>query len=112
MKVLSVKSPWGQKIIRNGKDIENRSWYTSYRGPLLIHVSKKPESPESGMIIGIVDLIDCLPPDNIITTGNPWAETGQYHWVLKNPREFTKKITVPGKLYLWDYCLSDLEMVL
>jgi len=41
MKTLSVKQPWST-LLFYGKDIENRSWRTNYRGELLIHVSSKP----------------------------------------------------------------------
>ena len=40
MKVLSVKQPWAS-LIFHGKDIENRTWYTKYRGEVLIHASAK-----------------------------------------------------------------------
>ncbi len=55
MKALSIRQPWAWLIVRpdlNGqarldaiarqelKDIENRTWRTSYRGPVLIHASK------------------------------------------------------------------------
>ena len=40
MKALSVKEPWATLIIHFGKNTENRSWPTAYRGPLLIHASK------------------------------------------------------------------------
>lgn len=40
LKTLSVKEPWASLIFKFGKDVENRSWYTSYRGPLLIHASR------------------------------------------------------------------------
>lgn len=37
---LSVRQPWAWLILHAGKDIENRTWRTRYRGPLLIHASK------------------------------------------------------------------------
>jgi hypothetical protein len=40
MKALSIRQPWAWAIIAAGKDIENRSWPTRYRGPVLIHTSK------------------------------------------------------------------------
>lgn len=40
MKALSVCQPWAHAILALGKNVENRSWPTSYRGPLLIHASK------------------------------------------------------------------------
>jgi hypothetical protein len=40
IKALSIRQPWAWAIIHAGKDIENRSWATSYRGPVLIHAAK------------------------------------------------------------------------
>ena len=37
---LSIRQPWAQMILRYGKDIENRSWRTRFRGQFLIHASK------------------------------------------------------------------------
>lgn len=39
MKALSVKQPWALAIC-HGKDVENRTWETGYRGPVAIHASK------------------------------------------------------------------------
>ena len=40
-KGLSIIQPWAAAIAFAGKDIENRSWRTHYRGPLAIHASGK-----------------------------------------------------------------------
>jgi hypothetical protein len=40
MKALSIRQPWAHSIIHGGKDIENRTWSTKYRGPILIHAAK------------------------------------------------------------------------
>ncbi|MEQ1713838.1 MAG: ASCH domain-containing protein, partial [Hyphomicrobium sp.] len=40
MKVLSIRQPYPWLIFNGGKSIENRSWATSYTGPLLIHAGK------------------------------------------------------------------------
>lgn len=40
MKALSIRAPWPWFILYAGKDIENRVWHASYKGPLLIHVSR------------------------------------------------------------------------
>jgi hypothetical protein len=37
---LSIRQPWAWAILNVGKDVENRSWTTTYRGPLLIHAAK------------------------------------------------------------------------
>ena len=39
MKALSVRAPWWWAIL-HGKPIENRDWYTNFRGPFLLHASK------------------------------------------------------------------------
>ena len=90
--------------VYGGKDIENRSWATSYRGPLLIHASKgmtkreyevfcelvcgipgveipDPASLARGGIIGRVRLVDCVEDAN---TSSPWF-FGPYGFVLKDP---------------------------
>ncbi len=37
--VLSIRQPYAWAVVHGIKDIENRSWRTHYRGPLLIHAS-------------------------------------------------------------------------
>lgn len=100
MKTLSIKQPWAWLIVSGLKDIENRSWLTSYRGPLLIHAGKRPDnnlqlilnwaestSPgieiptlDYGGIVGTVDLVDCVTRSKSI-----WFD-GPYGWVLENPK--------------------------
>lgn len=38
MKAISVKQPWAS-LIFHGKDVENRTWKTNFRGTVLIHAS-------------------------------------------------------------------------
>lgn len=38
-KAISIIQPWASAIAFAGKDIENRSWRTHYRGPVAIHAS-------------------------------------------------------------------------
>jgi ASCH domain len=49
--VLTVRQPWAWAIIHGGKDVENRSWRTKYRGPLLIHAGSafEPDGYETVM---------------------------------------------------------------
>ncbi len=37
MKAISIKQPWTYLIASGIKDVENRSWETSYRGRVYIH---------------------------------------------------------------------------
>jgi len=41
MKTLTVRQPWAILIAAGDKRIETRRWYTTYRGPLAIHASKR-----------------------------------------------------------------------
>jgi activating signal cointegrator 1 len=41
VKTLSLLQPWATLVVTGAKRIETRSWNTDYRGPLLIHASKK-----------------------------------------------------------------------
>jgi hypothetical protein len=34
-----LRPPWWSWILEGGKDIENRSWSTDYRGTILVHAS-------------------------------------------------------------------------
>lgn len=103
-KAISIKNPWAFLICAGIKDVENRSWKTNYRGKVYIHVSKKPANnnyyfpqDSNSRIIGSIEIIDC-----ITNLNSPWAISGMWHWVLKNPVLFknpTKKIK--GKLSFW-----------
>jgi len=74
------------------KNIENRSWPTNYRGPVLIHASLKidkqpcvdhgldPTKLETGGVVGIAKIVDC-----VTTHRSRWFE-GPYGFVLKNRR--------------------------
>jgi hypothetical protein len=46
MKALSIRQPWAWAIFYAGKRIENRTWSTNYRGPLLIHAARGMTSRE------------------------------------------------------------------
>ena len=41
MKAISVRQPWAYLILQRGKNVENRTWSTDYRGPLLIHAGRQ-----------------------------------------------------------------------
>ena len=130
MKVLSVRQPWAWALIHGGKDVENRNWMTSYRGRLAIHAGKafdmtkaewhnmsmgdygepfagmakgynQQDSHVLGAIVGLVDLVDCI-PDHRCTS--PWKADGYdfWCWVVKNPRPLMEPIPIAGRLGLWD----------
>lgn len=116
--VLTVQEPWASLIVDGHKDVENRTWGTSYRGRLWIHAGQKIDTgawfwigaafgeaqaadwqtglPEhaGGAIIGHVDLVGCSQ-----FSKSPWW-TGSWAWELRNP------VRIPpqpkrGRLGLW-----------
>jgi hypothetical protein len=56
---LSIRQPWAWAILNVGKDIENRSWPTKFRGRFLIHAAKGCAADEfigaRQFIIGAID---------------------------------------------------------
>jgi ASCH domain len=97
---LSVRQPWAWLIVNGVKDIENRPRRTHHLGPLLIHaglrldgyiesiewVERKhgisvPAELETGGIVGVVDVIDCIESHK-----SKWFEKGNFGWVMANPR--------------------------
>ena len=100
---ITVKQPWASHIIFDGKDIENRTWPTCYRGPLLIHAGKSIdagfdrddcEDLDFGGLIGVVDLVDC-----VTASDSGWFH-GPIGWVLRNPRPLPFR-EIRGRLGLW-----------
>ncbi len=120
MKALSIQQPWAWAIF-NGKPVENRTWSTLYRGPLLIHAGKKFDDAgfawiamnhkrlaisldnipnleffKRGGFLGIVDLVDC-----VMRHDSPWF-FGPRGLVFKNPRLLDQFITFPGRLGIFE----------
>lgn len=101
---LSIRQPWAWLIANGDKDIENRSWNTTYRGEFFIHASKGmtrkeyeecsnflynidpavvlPHKKELsfGGIIGVATLAAC-----VTESKSPWF-TGRFGFVLEEPR--------------------------
>lgn len=134
MKVLSIKQPWANWLVdrdcRGGriKQIEVRTWKTNYRGPLAIHVSRRPDteimkqlSPFAksllgdlylGCIIGTCNLVDIsnydtkdkFADDILWHLNNPdwWDGRCLYGWVLSNPKKLDTPIPCKGRLGLWE----------
>jgi ASCH domain len=92
MKILSIRQPWAYLITQGSKNIENRSWPTKYRGPVLIHASLNinrkacarhglnPKTLQRGGVVGTADIVDCVTKHR-----NRWFE-GPYGFVLESRR--------------------------
>lgn len=46
MKALSIRQPYAWAIVMGFKDVENRSWATNHRGPVLIHAGLREQSAD------------------------------------------------------------------
>ena len=116
MKVIVIRQPWAWLIVKGHKDIENRTWKTRYRGPLLIQASAGlpskakleefrlfarkrgatlPDEFERGGIVGMVQLDDC-----VTKSRSKWFE-GPVGWVLSKPKKLLF-IPLKGQLGLFD----------
>jgi len=99
-RALSVWQPWAW-LLCHYKDVENRSWKTKYRGPLLIHASKTKQFFEEdrrlireqfeidippaselafGAIVGWGDLYNCRYSKH--GDGN-WGLPDFWHWMFR-----------------------------
>lgn len=134
MKVLSVRQPWAWAILSAGKDVENRSWGTAYRGPLAIQAARiydedaepliagrgveipgfKTGPLARGALIGLVELVDVFDPASASApavippwVASPWYE-GRVGWLLASPVTLPVPINVTGNLGLRDLA-PDLE---
>jgi hypothetical protein len=96
---LSVRQPWAWAIVYGNKNIENRTWQTEYRGPVLIHAGRQLDPDFSlmdmeqrvgrmipalerrtGGIVGIVDVVGMTRASKSDWFCGPWG------WQLNNPR--------------------------
>lgn len=61
MIALSIRQPWAWLIVNGFKKVENRTWLTNYRGPVLIHAGKKmtPADYDAAMLF----VETCVHPD-------------------------------------------------
>ena len=111
---LSIRQPWALLITEGPKDIENRTWKTSYRGWLYIHAALRSEAWAeqefapiikgilkgnamwAGGVVGMAFL------DDVVTeSDSAWFE-GPFGFVLKDakPLPFT---ACRGALSLFDF---------
>lgn len=139
IKAISVRQPYAtwlanpQKFLAvnlTPKRIENRNWYTDYRGPILIHASKTfedeaidcwlqrfprlgeafsldPKDYPRGVIIGHAKLVDVITSLENAVARNPWF-CGEYGFKLANA-EPIEPIPYRGQLGLFAVPKSVLE---
>jgi len=52
IKALSIRQPWAFAILMGCKPVENRSWPTHIRGPVLIHAGKTEDTSAIKHVLG------------------------------------------------------------
>ena len=103
IKAVSIRQPWASMIAADSKTIETRSWYTGYRGELLICSSKGPickalSGLPYGKAVAVANLADCRPmtPSDEQAARCGWYD-GAYAWVLEDIRAI-EPFDVKGRL--------------
>lgn len=113
-RAISIRQPWADLILRGVKDIENRSRPTRFRGWVLVHAGLRinraalEESavrrglarrgrdgdyqPDTGAILGMVEIVDCVDWHRSSWFGGPWG------YVLARPVRFARPIPFLGQL--------------
>lgn len=128
MKVLTIKQPWASLIINGYKRYEFRSWYTNYRGELLIHAGKSVDKEAMkrlekyldfdipiGKIIGKVNITDCVKLDSnlkeeLLNENSDIYknfEVGSFGWQIEDVIKFDNPIEINGMLGLWNYDINS-----
>jgi hypothetical protein len=130
MKALTISQPFASLIASGEKWIENRSWYTSYRGPLAIHAGKglqyldreEIKDYPTGSIIATARLSACVVREELqrmafhsITNGSElipgakvtWKQAfdhahteGPWCWILEDVQRI-KPVPMKGSQGLW-----------
>lgn len=129
MKALTISQPYASLIAHGEKWVENRTWPTSYRGPLAIHAGKRSRYLEAdelkgyptGQVIATCKLVACvhLPTiriggqmsrDLLREAGFSFSEflehehtEGPWCWVLAEVDCFPRGIPAVGRQGLWDW---------
>ena len=136
IKVLSIKEPHASLLLTPYKNIETRSWATSYRGEIYLHASKAMPSYakekamwdrvlnlyvtgerirfRNGLIYAKAELVGCLKmtPENIailpqMEIDAGYYEPGRYMWVMRNITPLPDPIPAKGHLGIWNTTIDE-----
>lgn len=122
---LSIQQPWAWSIIHAGKDYENRTWEHDFRGVFLIHAGKTidtdgikfireesevrcsemPEGYNTGGIVGIAEITDCVKKSD-----SKWF-FGPYGFKIKNAMELPFYPCKGKILRFYDQSYPNREMI-
>lgn len=127
---ISLWQPWASLLVNGAKIHETRGWLTKHRGPLIVHAAKRSIPADvglgveavcrriwgqawragmpSGALIGIVDIVNCIPAERVYPGGAlTFTEmdneacgdfsAGRFAWRAENPRALPKPIPFKGR---------------
>jgi hypothetical protein len=115
IKALTICQPYADQIAKGEKIIENRTWATSYRGPLAIHAGKSrawmdeedlEERPDMafGAVVAIAELRDCIRIEDLPLEYRDRSDAnGPWCWILRNSIPLNPPVTVNGAQGLWEW---------
>ncbi len=136
MKAYTVYEPFALATVLGLKHYETRPRRTNIRGRVAVHAGMKeidaalknlsetdrnniiamlhhPPFIENvlyrGGIIGTVEIVDCVPVENILPTLTKqellWGDysPGRFAWVLKDPILFNEPVSVRGQQGWWEW---------
>jgi hypothetical protein len=120
-KAITVCQPYAALIAAGEKRVENRTWPTRYRGPLLIHAGKSQAWLKSfdgpvpmlvfGAIVAEADLVACFSvaaisrgkvPTRYRELASHAHTEGPYCWVLENVSPLAEPVPYRGQQGLFD----------
>lgn len=131
IKALTIQQPYAELIAQGQKMVENRTWSTPYRGPLLIHAGKGMDyltwttgprgiEPETGLragefkfgcLVARCILAGCVSSASIrrgdLDQAYPWIRShkyveGPYCFILQNIERLPTPLPFRGAQGLWD----------
>lgn len=124
MKALTVQQPHAYLIAAGEKRVENRTWTTSYRGPLAIHAGKGMQYLTTAevwkqyegkllfaRVLAVVQLVECFDHNKIMQGEIPqeyfWLRRDKYCegpvcWVLAAARLLTPAVKFRGAQGLFE----------
>ncbi|PXY17080.1 hypothetical protein BAY59_36495 [Prauserella coralliicola] len=112
-RALSIRQPWTALILAGHKSVENRTWHTRWRGPLVLHAGQRPipaaaplaaaygiVNPPCGAYLGTAVLADIHHNDECRGC-TPWSEPGAWHWILTHIHAWLQPLPAPGQRGLY-----------
>jgi hypothetical protein len=121
MKAITICQPYAHLIALFIKRVENRTWPTRYRGPILIHAGMSRdwldthpaigEEMAFGAVVATANLIDCVHIDDVkagtFDLVYPWLKdhehaSGPYCFILADVKRLEQPVPMKGRQGLFD----------